>query len=165
MLNFSSGVNVGSSELLWSTLLGLLFGVVSIFLSLVRGMKTCFLSLPKYKQGLGDLRERERGDVYVSISHKFANQENLKVELERWKYRNYYGMETTMWWEILRIPNMTYKALSWSVHINHLAPEVAIQDWGRGRLSHRIQPSSSFCVFNLGCRSSWSEGPDGRTSK
>lgn len=83
MLNFSSGVNVGSSELLWSTLLGLLFGVVSIFLSLVRGMKTCFLSLPKYKQGLGDLRERERGDVYVSISHKFANQENLKVELER----------------------------------------------------------------------------------
>lgn len=65
MLNFSSGVNVGSSELLWSTLLGLLFGVVSIFLSLVRGMKTCFLSLPKYKQGLGDLREREREGMYM----------------------------------------------------------------------------------------------------
>lgn len=28
-------------------------------------------------------RERERGYIWFNLSHKFANQENLKVKLER----------------------------------------------------------------------------------
>ena len=57
-------------------------------------------------------------ETFVSISLKSLQiKRNLKVDLEKKNNRKYFGMETIMRWEIVRMSNMTYKAqcMPWSI--------------------------------------------------